>query len=40
MQVYGMKDLLLTQEQVEHFDHALDMKDIIDEEKAEAGEEQ
>ena len=40
MQVYGMKDLLLTQEQVKDFDHALDMKEIMDEEKAESGGEQ
>jgi phosphate:Na+ symporter len=40
MQVYGMKDLLLTQEQVEDFDRALDMKEIMDEEKAESGREQ
>lgn len=37
MEVYGMKDLLLTQEQVENFDHALDMKEIMDDEKAESG---
>jgi len=40
MQVYGMKDLLLTQEQVEDFDRALDMKEIMDEEKAESEGEQ
>ena len=40
MQVYGMKDLLLTQEQVEDFDRAMDMKEIMDEEKAESGGEQ
>lgn len=38
MQVYGLKDLLLTHEQVENFDRAMDMKEIIDEEKAEAGD--
>ena len=36
MQVYSMKDLLLTQEQVEDFDRALDMKEIMDDEKAES----
>ena len=40
MQIYGMKDLILTQEQVEDFGRALDMKEIIDEEKAESGGEQ
>ncbi len=38
MQVYGMKDLLLTLEQIENFDSALDMKEIMDDEKAETGE--
>lgn len=38
MQVYGMKDLLLTQEQIDDFDRALDMKEIMDEEKAESGD--
>ncbi len=38
MQVYGMKDLLLTHEQVDNFDSALDMKEIIDEEKSESTE--
>jgi len=33
MQVYGMKDLLLTQEQIDDFDSALDMKELMDEEK-------
>ena len=33
MQIYGMKDLLLTQEQVTHFDRAMDAKEIIEEEK-------
>jgi hypothetical protein len=30
MQVYGMKDLLLSQEQINNFDRAMDMKEIID----------
>ncbi len=38
MQVYGMKDLLLTLEQIESFDRALDLKEIMDDEKAESGE--
>ncbi len=38
LQLYSMKDLLLTQEQIENFDSALDMKEIIDEEKAESAE--
>ena len=38
MQVYGMKDLLLTQEQIDNFDSALDMKEIMDEEKAESAD--
>ncbi len=33
MQIYGMKDLLLSQEQVNNFDRAMDMKEITDEEK-------
>jgi phosphate:Na+ symporter len=33
MQIYGMKDLLLSQEQVNNFDRALDIKEIMDEEK-------
>ena len=35
MQVYGMKDLLLTQKQVDDFDRALDIKETMDDEKAE-----
>jgi phosphate:Na+ symporter len=38
MQIYGMKDLLLTQKQVENFDNALDIKEIMDDEKAESEE--
>ena len=38
MQLYSMKDLLLTLEQIDNFDSALDMKEIMDEEKAESGE--
>lgn len=33
MQVFSMKDLLLSQEQVHDFDRALDMKEIVEEEK-------
>ena len=33
MQIYGMKDLLLTQEQITHFDRAMDAKEIIEDEK-------
>ena len=34
LQVFSMKDLLLTQEQINDFDRALDMKEIMDDEKA------
>jgi len=34
MQIYGMKDLLLSQEQINAFDRAMDMKEIMDAEKA------
>lgn len=33
MQIYNMKDLLLSQEQVNNFDQVLDIKEIMDEEK-------
>ena len=33
MQIYGMKDLLLSQEQVNNFDRAMDIKEVMDEEK-------
>ncbi len=33
MQIYSMKDLLLTQQQIHDFDRAMDMKEIIDTEK-------
>ena len=33
MQIYSMKDLLLTQEQINSFDRALDIKEIMEEEK-------
>ncbi len=33
MQIYGMKDLLLTQEQITHFDRAMDAKEIIEDAK-------
>ena len=36
LQIFGLKDLLLTQEQINHFDRALDMKEILDDEKATA----
>jgi phosphate:Na+ symporter len=33
MQIYGMKDLLLSQEQVNNFDHAMDLKEVVEDEK-------
>ena len=33
MQIYGMKDLLLSQKQVNNFDRAMDGKEIVAEEK-------
>lgn len=33
MQIYGMKDLLLFQKQINRFDRAMDTKEIIDAEK-------
>lgn len=36
LQVFSLKDLLLTQEQIADFDRALDMKQIMEEEKARA----
>ena len=33
MQIYGMKDLLLTQEQITHFDRAMDANEIVADEK-------
>ncbi|MBU0485514.1 MAG: Na/Pi symporter [Proteobacteria bacterium] len=36
LQVFGIKDLLLTQEQINDFDRALDMKALIEEEKPRA----
>jgi hypothetical protein len=33
MPIYGMKDLLLTQEQITHFDRAMDAKKIIEHEQ-------
>jgi phosphate:Na+ symporter len=36
MQIYSMKDLLLSQEQVDEFDRAMDIKAIMDEEKKNA----
>ena len=33
LQIFGLKDLLLTQEQINHFDGALDIKEILDDEK-------
>jgi len=33
LQVFSLKDLLLTQEQINHFDRALEMKTIMDDEK-------
>lgn len=34
LQIFALKDLLLSQEQIHDFDHALEMKDFLDEEKA------
>jgi len=34
LQIFSLKDLLLTQDQINNFDRALDMKEIIEEEKA------
>ena len=34
MQIFGMKDLLLSQEQINDFDRAMDIKEMIDTEKA------
>jgi len=34
MQVFSMKDLLLSQEKINNFDRAMDMKEIMDTEKA------
>lgn len=34
LQVFGMKDLLLSPDQINDFDRAMDVKDILDEEKA------
>jgi phosphate:Na+ symporter len=34
MQIFSMKDLLLSQEQINSFDKAMDMKEIMDAEKA------
>jgi phosphate:Na+ symporter len=36
MQIYSMKDLLLTQEQISHFDRALDKKEIVSGSKLES----
>jgi phosphate:Na+ symporter len=38
LQVFGIKDLLLSPEQINDFDRAMDVKDIMDEEKAKATE--
>jgi hypothetical protein len=37
MQIYSMKDLLLSQELVNDFDRALDAKEIIEAEKKKTG---
>jgi phosphate:Na+ symporter len=34
LQVFGIKDLLLSHEQIKDFDRALDMKELIEEEQA------
>ena len=33
LQIFSLKDLLLSQEQINNFDRALDMKEILEEEK-------
>jgi phosphate:Na+ symporter len=33
LQIFSLKDLLLSQDQINNFDRALDMKDILEEEK-------
>jgi phosphate:Na+ symporter len=33
MQIYSMKDLVLSQEQINNFDRAMDVKEIMDAEK-------
>ena len=33
MQIYSIKDLLLSQEQINNFDRAMDIKEIMDDEK-------
>ncbi len=38
LQIFALKDLLLSQEQIHDFDHALEMKSFLDEEKAKEGE--
>ncbi|MBC8414161.1 MAG: Na/Pi cotransporter family protein [Nitrospira sp.] len=40
MQLHGIKDLFLSVEQIENFDRALDMKEIIEEEKAVSGDDE
>jgi phosphate:Na+ symporter len=40
LQIFSLKDLLLTHEQANDFDRALDMKDIIEEEHTRSGEDQ
>jgi phosphate:Na+ symporter len=34
LQIFSLKDLLLTHDQIKNFDRALDMKELIEEEKA------
>ncbi|MEN8256857.1 MAG: Na/Pi symporter [Thermodesulfobacteriota bacterium] len=38
LQIFALKDLLLSQEQIRDFDHALEMKAFLDEEKAKDGQ--
>ena len=38
LEIFGLKDLLLTQEQINDFDRAMDVKDLIDEESAKTTE--
>jgi len=39
LQVFGLKDLLLTHEQINDFDRAMDTREMIEEEKAKEGRE-
>lgn len=38
LQIFALKDLLLTEEEIREFDHAMDMKELLDEEQQRPGE--